>query len=127
MTAKSRNNVPAFTLMEVLAAMVLLAIVLPAVMKGISIATVLASDSVAKIVAGELAESRLNEAILLGEWQSGSGAGDFGNDYPGYRWMLTTSDAGQTGLKQVSVKVTWEKRADLYEFQLTTFVYESLE
>lgn len=127
MDSKSKNKAAGFTLMEVLAAMVLLAIVLPAVMKGISIATVLASDTVGKIVAAELAENRLNEAILLDEWVSGSGSGDFGNDYPGYRWTLTASGGPQAGLKQVDMTVTWEKRADQYEFKLTTFVYESLE
>lgn len=127
MTGRSKTKAAAFTLMEVLAAMVLLALVLPAVMKGISIATVLASDSVSKVVAAELAENRLNEAILLSEWKSGSGSGDFGSEYPDYRWMLTTSDGTQAGLKRIDMTVTWEKRADQYEFQLTTFIYESTE
>lgn len=116
-----------FTLMEVLAAMALLAFILPAVMKGISIATVLASDSTRKITAAELAENRLAEVLLLEEWKDGSARGDFGDEYPGYRWTMTTSDWNEVGLKQIELSVAWTQRGYDKEFLLTTLMYESPE
>jgi len=116
-----------FTLMEVLAAMTLLALVLPVVMKGISLATILASDSAKKTVAAELAENRLLEALLLEEWKSSSGKGDFGTEYPGYNWTMTTSQRTEAGLKQIDLAVTWKQRGYEREILLTTLVYEVQE
>jgi general secretion pathway protein I len=121
------NKSAGFTLMEVLAAMTLLALVLPAAMKGVSIAVTLASDSIGKITAAELAENRLAEALLLEEWKNGSGRGDFGDDYPNYRWTLETSDWSQTGLKQIDLSVTWMQRGYEKEFSLSTLIYEAQE
>lgn len=111
--------------MEVLAAMVLLALVLPAVMKGISIATALASNCTRRIAASELAENRLAEAMLLKEWQNGSMKGNFGNEYPDYRWELDTADRNEPGLKQVQLSVKWQQRGYEREVCLTTLVYDA--
>lgn len=116
-----------FTLMEVLAAMALLALVLPVAMKGISIAVNLASDSTRKMTASRLAENRLSEAVLLEEWKTGDAKGDFGNEYPDFKWTLVTSNRSEAGLKQIDVAVAWKHRGYEKETVLTTLVYESQE
>jgi prepilin-type N-terminal cleavage/methylation domain-containing protein len=125
-TNKSRLSRPrGFTLMEILAALVLIGVVLPAVMKGISMAGILASESGRKYEALNLAESKLMEVLLNGDWASGSDTGDFEPDYEGYNWTMETSDWTQADLKQVEVVVFWQERGREREIRLTTLVYEA--
>lgn len=124
-TSNRRTDGRGFTLMEILAALVLIGVVLPAVMKGLSIASILASDSARKYEALDLAESKLAEVLLSGQWQSGAGSGDFMPDYDGYEWTLETSDWTQAAVKQVSMTVYWEQRGRLRQIQLATLVYET--
>lgn len=106
--------------------MMLLIFVLPVAMNGISLATRLASESVQKSIAAELAENRLLEALLLEEWKS-AGGGDFGYEYPGFSWTMTTSQRNEPGLTQIDLAVTWDQRGYKREVLLTTFVYEAQE
>lgn len=114
-----------FTLMEILAALVLIGVVLPAVMKGLSMASILASDSSRKYEALNLAQSRLAEVLLTGDWQSGSETGNFEPDYTGYTWTVETSDWTQADLKQVNVTVFWYQRNRPREIHLSTLVYDA--
>jgi len=114
-----------FTLLEVLAALVLIGVVLPAVMKGISITAILASDTGRKYEALNLAESKLAEILLTGDWANGSDGGNFEPDFEGYEWTMETSNWTQAGLEQVEVAVLWQERGRLHEIRLTTLVNES--
>lgn len=114
-----------FTLMEILAALVLIGVVLPAVMKGVSMASILASDSAHKYEALELAESKLAEVIMNSDWESGSGSGDFEPDHEGYEWTMETSDWTQANLKQIDVVVSWEERGRTRNVHLSTLAYEA--
>lgn len=113
-----------FTLMEILAALVLIGVVLPAVMKGVSMASILASDSAHKYEALDLAQSKLAEVLLNGDWEGGSDAGDFAPDHEGYAWTMETSDWTQADLKEVDVTVSWEQRGRPRYIQLSTLVYD---
>lgn len=114
-----------FTLMEILAALVLIGVVLPAVMKGLSMASILASDSAHQYEALDLAQSKLAEVLISGQWQTGSETGDFLPEHEEYGWTMESSDWTQADLKQLEVTVFWERRGRLREVQLTTLVYES--
>jgi general secretion pathway protein I len=107
----SLRNRQAFTLIEVLAAMMLMAIILPPVMQGIAIATRTASESRTRTEAAGLAEEKLNELIATGQWQNGNTAGDFGTDWPKYRWQANIYawpyDTSAVGLQQIDLSVLW--------------------
>jgi hypothetical protein len=111
--------------MEILAALVLIGVVLPAVMKGLSMASILASDSAHQYEALDLAQSKLAEVLISGQWQTGSETGDFLPEHEEYGWTMESSDWTQADLKQLEVTVFWERRGRLREVQLTTLVYES--
>lgn len=113
-----------FTLMEILAALVLIGVVLPAVMKGVSMASILASDSARKYEALDLAQSKLAEILLDGDWQDGSGSGDFDSEHEDYEWTMETSEWTQANLKQIDVSVFWEERGRTREVRLSTLAYE---
>ena len=112
-----------FTLVELLATFVLVAIILPVAMKGISLATTMASLSKQRIEAGTLAETKLAELLATGEWQNGDLSGDFSPDWPNYRWSAEVQEWGEATLRQLDVRVEWESRGMERYVQLTTLVY----
>jgi len=80
----------AFTFVEVFAAMVFLAILVPAIIEGLGIANRTSVVAERGALAGELAENKLNEILVDGTSQSVQGtSGDFGTDWPGYRWEMS--------------------------------------
>ncbi len=123
---KKRIVSKGFTLMEILAALLLIGLVLPVVMKGISIVSILASDSDHKYEALDLAETKLAEVLLEESWQtSSSQTGQFDDEYEDYEWVVDTSDWDQADVKQVDIFVYWQQRNRQREIQLSTLVYNA--
>jgi general secretion pathway protein I len=120
--SRFRGRLKGFTLMELLATIVLVALIIPVAMKGISIATTLASDSSRRLVAMNLAENRLAEILIDRQWLNGSQNGNFEDEYSAYKWKMNTSDRTEAGLKQVEVVVLWEQRGYEKSVYLTTLV-----
>src|ERR1044071_2373619 len=60
----------AFTLAEVLAALLFMAIVIPVAVQGLPIASRAGSVAERKAVGARLAESKLNELVVTHQWQS---------------------------------------------------------
>src|SRR4051812_4048031 len=96
-----------FTLMEVLAAIVLMAIVLPVAMHAISVATNVASTAKNKAEAAILADSLLNEMRTTRMWQSGALSGDFGEDHPQFHWTAELKDWDASTLKELDIRIVW--------------------
>jgi len=120
---RARGRQRAFTLVEVLAALTLVAIILPAAMKGISLATATAALAKQKLTAASLAETKLAELLASGEWQNGDLAGDFGEEWPNYHWTAEATDWEATTLQEVSVSVTWTARGADRSVTLSTLAY----
>jgi len=112
-----------FTLLEVLATLVLIGIILPAVMHGISLATIAAGEAKHKVEACSLAQTKLAE--LMADFQTlnqtGAGSGNF-PDYPGYTWT-STIEMRDTNLSQVSVRVSWFARGQERYVDLASMIY----
>jgi prepilin-type N-terminal cleavage/methylation domain-containing protein len=117
---RSRKNSRGFTLVEVLATLVLMGIVLPVAMRGISIALAAADTARHTSEATSLAEEKLNELVTSGTWSSG-GSGDFGTAWPGYSWTAQTADQPYN-LTQLTLTVAWNQRGGPRSLSLTTFV-----
>ena len=122
-----RQGVRAFTLVEVLAALLLIAIVLPVVMKGVSLATATASTAKRRTEASGLAESKLNELIATGTWQNGNLAGDFSPDWPDYKWQAVlanyASDTSGQNVQELDLTVTWTANNAEQSVLVSTLVY----
>lgn len=113
----------AFTLIEVLATLLLLAITLPAIMRGISLATSTASHSKHRGDAYGLCESKLNELLATGQWQYGNLSGDFSPDAPNYRWSAEVSNWSEANVEQLDVHVKWNARNAEQTVTLSTLIY----
>lgn len=121
-----------FTLVEVLATLMLLAIVLPVVMKGITLASAVGSAARRRTDAGALAESKLNELLATGYWQNSVLSGDCGPDWPDYTWDAQLIPWGQgQGVsasnitQELDVNVHWNARDGRQTLTLSTLVYQS--
>jgi type II secretory pathway pseudopilin PulG len=116
----------AFTFVEVFAAMVFLAILIPAIVEGLSIANRASVVAERGTIAGELAENKMNEMLADGTWQSApQTGGDFGSDWPGYHWTVDQQawDQDTTNLMtQLSVEVSYPVQGGEHTFRLTTLV-----
>jgi general secretion pathway protein I len=117
-----------FTLIEVLVAMLLIAIVIPAVMRGISTATGMATVTRMRTEAAGLAQSKLGEIIATGDWQNGALSGNFGSDWPDYRWEASTQpwpgDTTGANLTQVDVRVIFNVRGHEQTVTLSSMAYQ---
>ena len=128
-TGRGRQARRAFTLIEVLAALLLIGIVLPAIMKGIAASSSAASSARHRNEASGLVESKLGEIVATNQWQDNTDfSGDFGTDWPDYKWHATVQpwagDTTGTSLQQLDVTVTWLARGREDSMTLSTLVYQ---
>ena len=110
----------AFTLVEVLATLVLVAIILPVAMGGISLATSMAGLAKQRLEAASLAETKLAELMATGEWLGGDLSGDFGPERPEYRWYAEAHDWEEDTVRLLDVRVEWTSRGNDRSVTLTT-------
>ena len=114
-----------FTLVEVLASMVLVAIVLPVAMKGVSMALQIAALARQRSLAVSLAETELSDLITAAPWDQASMKGDF-EDYPDYHWTAEVTQWESTTVQQVEVeRAVDDARAGTQSVTLDTLVYTS--
>ena len=113
-----------FTLLEILATFVLMAIILPAAMKGISLSSKMAGHSKKMVEAAALAETKLTEIIINKDWTGGEQDGDFEDEWPDYSWSLTVEDwEKEESMQQVDLSVFWNTSGIERSVTLTTVVY----
>jgi type II secretory pathway pseudopilin PulG len=116
-----------FTLVEVLVTLMFLAITLPAIMQGISLATKVGGQAVHRTEAAGLAQSQLAEIVSSGEWQNGNLSGDFGADWPAFRWEATVQpwaeDTTDASIQQIDLSVLWLDQGKQNSVTLSTLAY----
>ena len=135
-----RRGAGGFTLVEALAALVLVGIVLPVAMRGMSLALSMGSDTVRRTKAVLLAQSKMEELVATGAWEDSALEGDFNETPSGesvvkegkggeteYRWSATVEDWLDISVKQLTVHVTWGERDLEREVVLTTLIYSESE
>lgn len=117
-----------FTLIEVLAALLLAGIVLPVALRCASLASNAADTARRHTEAAALARSKLSELVSTGDWQtSAARGGSFGADWPDYRWSASVQNWTFTkaDLRRLDVEVTWNARGagDVQSVTFSTLVY----
>lgn len=120
-----------FTLAEVLAALLFMAIVIPVALEGMHIASRAGSVAVRKTEAARVADRILTGYLTSTNW-SGGGA-QSGTEYEGFRqytWNLQddawTVDQNLTTLRQLSVEVKFAAQGQDYSVKLSTLVDSAL-
>jgi general secretion pathway protein I len=121
-----------FTLLEVMVAVAIIAIALTTLLGSQSQSVSFANSAKFETMAALLAQSKMSEITMQEAGAITNDSGDFGDDYPGYRWEVNVNDTDIAGidnisdyLKQLDLTVTWGVFS--YNLRLYHYVAESNE
>ena|SRR2546421_108702 len=127
----ARHNKPgrlerAFTLAEVLAALVFMAILVPVALEGLSIASRAGEVAVRKGEAAIVAQKVLNESVVTTNWNQNSQSGVVRQGAREFRWTLRNEPWGQDPAENtiplLSAEVTFNAQGRDYSIKLSTLV-----
>jgi prepilin-type N-terminal cleavage/methylation domain-containing protein len=119
-TEPTRRSRRAFTLIEVLAALLLMAIVIPVAMQGMSIASRAGLLGQRKAAAMRVAERMINELIVTGEMNQSSSSGTVVDGDASYPWTMQSEPWTEDAMTQVTVKVTFSIQGNSYDVSAST-------
>jgi type II secretory pathway pseudopilin PulG len=112
----------AFTLAEVLAAMLFMAIVIPVAILGLRLASQAGEVATRKAIATRIGERVLNETIVTGQTQKSSQMGQTREGQQDYRWTLLIEPSGLDTLRLATVQVFYPVQDKEYDVRLSTLV-----
>jgi prepilin-type N-terminal cleavage/methylation domain-containing protein len=118
-TAKTRKHA-AFTLAEVLAAMLLLAIVIPAAVEALHVSSLAGEVAARKGAAARIADRILNESIVMTNWNSGVQSGTAREGILDFHWTLTSQTWPQDAMQLLTAEVTYQAQGKDYAVKLST-------
>jgi len=124
--SRTPHSRSAFTLAEVLAALVFMAILIPVALEGLSIATRAGEVAARKSEAALVAERILNENIVTTNWNKTIQNGSLRQGARDFRWTLRndpwTQDPNQNIMRVLSVEVLYAAQGRDYSVRLSTLV-----
>jgi type II secretory pathway pseudopilin PulG len=116
-----------FTLVEVLAALLFMAIVIPVAVQGLQIANRAGQVGLRKTAAAQVAERVLNELVITRQWLSGAPSGVVQDGGLQYRWTSRALPWNQQNvLRLLTVEVTFPVQGREYDVRLSTVVDSTL-
>ncbi len=125
----NRARLAGFTLAEVMAALVFMAIVIPVALEALSVASRAGEVAARKSEAAFIAERILTESIVTTNWDKAVQNGQVRQGIRDFRWTLRSEpwneDPRQSELRLLSVEVTFAARGQDYGVKLSTLVDSS--
>ena len=119
-TATNCNRAAGFTLVEVLAALLFLAIVIPTAIEALHMATLSGEVAVRKSAAARVADRVLNESIVMTNWNSGTQSGTVTEGASDFRWTLTSQTWPQDSMQLLTAEVKYSAQGKDYSVKLST-------
>jgi type II secretory pathway pseudopilin PulG len=117
-----RRHQAGFTLAEVLAAMLFMAIVIPVAIMGLRLASQTGQVATRKAVAARIGERVLNEMIVTGQTQKSAQSGVTRESGQDFRWNLTIEPSGLDLVRLATVQVFYPVQGRDYDVRLSTLV-----
>src|SRR5512138_3905313 len=121
-----RANNRGFSLAEVLAAMVFMAIVIPVAISGLGVASRAGEVAVRKSEASLLAERILNENVVTTNWNQSVQSGTLRQGRHDFRYTVRAEnwneDPNQNSMRLLSVEVIFSAKGSDYQVRLSTLV-----
>jgi hypothetical protein len=105
--------------------MLFMAIVVPVMVQGMTVASRAGIAAQRQREAVELADRLLTELVLTDDWRDSDGDGDFGEDWPGYRWVLRDDGWEEDTMREVTVEVLYTVQGRERSVTLTTLTDEA--
>jgi type II secretory pathway component PulJ len=118
----SRRVERAFTLAEVLAALVFMAIVIPVAVEGLRVASRVGQFGERKASATRIAEKVMNELFVSGQLQGAGQSGIVQEGSTQYRWTVRSQTWTEDAMTQVTILVSFPVQNVDYEIRLSTLV-----
>jgi general secretion pathway protein I len=116
------NTRAGFSLLEVMVAIVILAVALTGLTQGITTALGSSKESELQTTAALYASGQIEMLRAQGDWSDGDTQGDCGTALPLYRWRETISPTDTDGLHEVEVVVeNSQTGASIYELKTMLF------
>lgn len=123
---RPRRAAAAFTLAEVLAALLFMAIVIPAAVEGLHIASLAGTVAARKGEAARVAQRVLTESLVTTNWNQSVQSGTLTEGRRQFRWTMRSDawnqDPNQNAIRQLSVEVTFTAQNRDYSVRLSTLV-----
>lgn len=116
----ARVGAAGFTLAEVLAALVFMAIVIPAAVQGLRIANLAGQVSERKAVAARIGDQVLNDLLVSGNWQQSHHRGTARDRVHEYSWFVEEENWEWGELQLLTVEVAFEVQGREYAVRLCT-------
>ena len=113
-----------FTLVEVLAALAFLGILIPVVVSALTVSNRAAVIAERSVIAAQLGENQLNQMIVESSWSSSAAKGDFGKDWPGYRWELKKTTWTTGSVTELTMDAFFQVQGQERSVQLGTLATE---
>src|SRR2546422_317389 len=109
----------AFTLAEVLAALALMAIVIPVAVEALHVASTAGEIAARKAEAARVAARVLDENIIMGSWNGSGTIQESGHDF---RWTLKNARWTEDAMQLLTAEVTFTAHERQYSVRLNTLV-----
>ena len=103
----ARRTCAAFTLAEVLAALLFLAIVIPTAVEALHVASLAGEVAARKSEAARVADRVLNESLVTTNWTGGMQSGTVTEGILDFRWKLTSQTWPQDSMAMLTAEVTY--------------------
>lgn len=110
----------AFTLAEVLAALLFMAIVIPVALQAMRVAGRAGELAERKREAARVAERILNESIVTTNWNKSALSGTVIEAEREYKWQLRSESWSQTDMRLLSVQVEFPVQGQDYSVEMST-------
>jgi hypothetical protein len=110
----------AFTLAEVLAALLFLAIVIPTAVEALHVASLGGEVAVRKSAAARVADRILNESLVTTNWSNGMQSGSLTEGVLDFRWKLTSTTWPEDAMQLLTAEVTYSAQGKDYSVKLST-------
>ena len=116
----ARHRVHGFTLAEVMAAMLFLAIVIPAAVEALHVASLAGDVAARKGAAARIADRVLNESIVLTNWNNGVQSGTVSEGVLDFRWTLSSQPWQADTMELLTAEVKYQAQGKDYSVKLST-------
>lgn len=120
-----RHTRSGFTFVEVLAALAFLGILIPVVVSALMVSSRASEVAERSVIAAQLGENQLNEMIVESTWSSAGTRGDFGQDWPGYRWQLTQTSWTTGSMTELTMDVFFPVQGREQSIRLATLATQT--
>lgn len=121
-TLKNKNRTAAFTLAEVLAALMFMAIVIPVAVQALTTAALAGEIAVRKGVAARVADRILNESIVTINPNQSVQNGTVTEGALEFRWTLSTQTWPQDTMQLLTAEVKFSVQGRDYSVKLSTLM-----